>query len=159
MTLTIELPDEAATLQFGTSLAKSISGQGGVILLEGDLGAGKTTLVRATLHALGYSGRVVSPSYTLVEPYNAGPVRIFHLDLYRLSDPEELEFIGIRDIDPVCDLMFVEWPSHGKGMLPAEDLTICLQDRDPGRVLVANGYTEKGLLWLQRLRHNHASVG
>lgn len=153
------LPDEAATGRFGLLLAQALTAEGGVILLEGDLGAGKTSLVRATLHGLGYEGRVVSPSYTLIEPYQLGSMRIFHMDLYRLSDAEELEYLGIRDINPDNDLLFVEWPCNGAGLLPPADLVLTLQDANPGRQLQVNAYSEKAQRWQQKIAENHRSVG
>ncbi len=153
------LPDLAATERLGQSLANALRSEGGVILLAGDLGTGKTTLVRATLLALGYEGRVVSPSYTLVEPYLVGAHRVLHMDLYRLSDPEELEYLGIRDFDPQSDLLLVEWPEHGAGMLPPADLSLMLQDQGSGRLLGVEACSDKGRCWLSRLCANHESVG
>ncbi len=159
MSVFFDLPDEAATAAFARRLAKSLDTPCGVILLQGDLGAGKTTLARACLRALGVEGRVVSPSYTLVEPYNAGPLRIFHMDLYRLSDPEELEYLGVRDFDPGADLLLVEWPEHGRGWLPAADLCLQFQDAPPGRRLACRAGTARGQQWLENLVADDESVG
>ena len=113
----------------GGQLAHSLEGRT-LILLTGELGAGKSVLVRALIHTLGFAGRVKSPTYTLVESYElAGAVsgisRIAHLDLYRLSDPEELEYLGIDDIMDNHELVLIEWPEKAGDRLPAEH--ICIQ--------------------------------
>lgn len=154
----ILLPDERATQRCGEAIAEVISGQGGVIYLHGDLGAGKTTLVRAILRGLGYDGRVVSPSYTLIEPYNAGVLKVFHMDLYRLSDPEELEYLGIRDLDAGEALLLIEWPEHGQNWLPEADMSLRLVDHGEGRKMTLNTSTDQGKYWWQGLLDHH-SVG
>ena len=105
----------------------------GIIYLEGELGAGKTTLARGLLRALGYAGKVRSPTYTLIEPYllDSGPV--YHLDLYRLNDAQELEDLGLRDLLAEQALLLVEWPERGAGVMPAADLRICIEHRAEGR--------------------------
>jgi tRNA threonylcarbamoyladenosine biosynthesis protein TsaE len=113
-------------INLGCRLAAELPESGFVIALQGDLGAGKTTLVRAMLRTLGITGPVRSPTYTLVEPYDIGGRQAWHLDLYRLGNPEELEFLGVRDLDPVNDLIFVEWPERGEPLLPATDLKISI---------------------------------
>ena len=110
----------------------------------GDLGAGKTSLVRATLKALGHTGRVPSPTYTLVEPYAAGDRSVFHLDLYRLADASELEYLGIDDIAAAQALLFVEWPEHGRGWLPSPDLELGLEVDGNGRILSLAGVSDAG---------------
>ncbi len=118
----IDLPDEAATQRFATFLAQSCT-QSGCVHVSGDLGAGKTTLIRAWLRALGVRGTIKSPTYSLVEPYD-GPIPVYHLDLYRLNDPWELEALGLRDWLAENALLLVEWPERGEGVLPQGDLGI-----------------------------------
>lgn len=119
-------------------------GKGAVVYLHGDLGAGKTTLARGIIAALGYPGPVKSPTYTLVETYQVGPAAVCHLDLYRLAEPEELEFLGIRDYLGGNVLMLVEWPQRGAGGLPPADLEITLQPCPGGRRLSVAASTPRG---------------
>jgi len=129
----LELPDEAATQALGRQLAPVM--QEGIVYLEGELGAGKTALARAILQARGYAGKVKSPTYTLVEPYSIDDGTVYHLDLYRLSDPEELEWLGLRDMLGGRVLMLVEWPERGAGVLPPPDLVIALAHQGDGRTV------------------------
>ena len=126
-----QLADAAATEQLGARLADSVTPA--VVYLIGELGAGKTTLVRGFIHALGYSGKVRSPTYTLVEPYACERCPVFHLDLYRLADAEELEWLGLRDMLAEPALLMVEWPERGSGVLPPADLTIYMDYSGKGR--------------------------
>jgi len=134
------LADSAATTAAGARLAECPQfTQLRQVHLYGDLGAGKTTLVRGLLHALGYSGAVRSPTYTLVEPYELAGRRILHLDLYRLADPDELDYLGLREHSDPDTLWMVEWPERGEGWLPAPDLVLSLAHQDDGRLLTLSG--------------------
>ena len=128
-----ELSDETATLALGSSVAgKSQVPQ--VIFLRGDLGAGKTTFSRGFLRGRGHDGSVKSPTYTLVEPYESvpgGPV--FHLDLYRLGDPQELAFLGLGDYVSAEGILLIEWPERAEAQLPLATLDITLTTQGSGR--------------------------
>ena len=132
--MTTYLKDTEATEQFGAKLWAELP-EKCVVFLHGDLGAGKTTLVRGFLRAAGYTGAVKSPTYTLVEEYNIGGRKIFHFDLYRVADPEELDLIGIRDYFDQDSVCFIEWPDMGKGFLPEPDRVISLTPDGTGRSL------------------------
>ena len=113
----IEVSSEDQMYEVAAEYAKQlVSGQ--VVFLHGDLGAGKTTFVKGVLKALGYKGNVKSPTYTLVESYELADFNIYHFDLYRLADPEELEWVGIRDYFDNGGVCFIEWPEKGQGFLP-----------------------------------------
>jgi tRNA threonylcarbamoyladenosine biosynthesis protein TsaE len=126
------LKDTEATEQFGAKLWAELPSKC-LIFLHGELGAGKTTLVRGFLRAAGYTGAVKSPTYTLVEEYTIGGRKIFHFDLYRVADPEELEWIGIRDYFDQDSVCFIEWPDMGQGFLPEPDRVISLVPDGTGR--------------------------
>lgn len=150
------LADEAATVAIGERLGQAAQG-GAVIFLQGELGAGKTTFSRGVLRAFGHSGAVKSPTYTLVEPYqfrqadSDEPVQVYHFDLYRLGDAEELEYMGIRDYFTDESVCLVEWPSRGQGYLPQADVEIILQVDAPGRSLTMVAHTERGEILVQAI--------
>ena len=148
--LTLQLADEEAMVAFGGQLARITQGHG-VIFLEGNLGAGKTTLSRGIIRGLGHAGSVKSPTFTLVEPYEIGDVRAFHFDLYRLEDPEELEYMGIRDYFDGEALCLIEWPNRGSGFLPKPDLTITISPLDAGRSLQLLPQGSRGESWCAAL--------
>lgn len=128
---------------FGARLARALM-PGAVISLRGPLGAGKTTLVRGLLRALGWQGSVKSPTYTLVESYAFGDLHLHHFDLYRLTDPAELEFIGLRDFLDGHAICLVEWAERGAGMLPQADLVVEIAFQDGGRGMRCVPGTEAG---------------
>ncbi|CAI8890416.1 tRNA (adenosine(37)-N6)-threonylcarbamoyltransferase complex ATPase subunit type 1 TsaE [Pseudomonas koreensis] len=148
--VTLYLADEQAMSDFGARIARITQGHG-LIFLEGNLGMGKTTLSRGIIRGLGHVGAVKSPTFTLVEPYEIGDVRAFHFDLYRLVDPEELEFLGIRDYFEDDALCLIEWPDKGAGFLPKPDLTITISPQDSGRSLKILSQGSRGEAWCAAL--------
>jgi tRNA threonylcarbamoyladenosine biosynthesis protein TsaE len=152
--LTLELPDAAATDAVGRLLAVSIPDTSNELLLtlDGELGSGKTTLARALLHALGVSGAVRSPTYTLVEPYDLDRGLVLHLDLYRLGDEEELDLLGYRDLRAGSRLTVVEWPARGGRALGTPDLAASLAYLKQGRRLELAPGTRAGQEWLAGFR-------
>lgn len=141
------LPDEAAVTTLARHLAPLL-GQGGVIHLHGDLGAGKTTFARALIGALGVTGRIKSPTYALIESYRCPGLVIHHLDLYRIADPGELEWLGLDELQAETSLVLVEWPERGGDALPAADLRLSLAHAEPGRCLRAQAGSPRGEAWL-----------
>ena len=127
------LESEQQTLDCGKQFGQILQ-PGCIVFLTGDLGCGKTTFVRGLIQGLGYQGRIKSPTYTLVETYELTQFAVYHFDLYRLADPEELEFLGIRDYFNNHSVVFVEWPEKGLGYLPAPDIVISFQYVENGRI-------------------------
>ncbi|MFC2992668.1 MULTISPECIES: tRNA (adenosine(37)-N6)-threonylcarbamoyltransferase complex ATPase subunit type 1 TsaE [Halomonas] len=146
----LRLDDEARQVALGECLGQALEGHG-LVYLEGELGAGKTTLARGVLRAYGHQGAVKSPTYTLVEPYELQDVRIYHFDLYRLGDPEELEFIGGRDLLAEDALCLIEWPCRGEGWLTEPDLRILLTLSGTGREARLEARSPRGDQLLARL--------
>lgn len=145
--------DEAAMLTLGLTLSQAITrNPGGVIYLQGTLGMGKTTLSRAIIQCMGWDGPVKSPTYTLVESYSVGTIEVNHFDLYRLADPEELEYIGLNDFMTDNCVNLIEWPEQGVGVLPPADLQIIIEEASPGRVIRLVPHSEKGISWCQQCK-------
>ncbi len=141
-TIKLNIPDEEAMRALGQDIALALKEEktgGCIFYLYGDLGAGKTTLTRAILQGLGVTGRIKSPTYTIVEPYELNGFfnkkEAYHFDLYRLGDPEELEYLGIRDYFSPEAVVMVEWPEKGEGVLPSADVCIRIQYAERGRVI------------------------
>lgn len=147
----IFVADEAAMVAFGYRLAEAVEG-GEVVFLNGDLGMGKTTLSRGVLRGFGHQGSVKSPTYTLVEPYELDELTVFHFDLYRLGDPEELEYLGIRDYFTDQSICLIEWPERGEGVLPVADLLLNISVEGLGRRINWQSQTEKGRLLADKLK-------
>ncbi|MDG1496240.1 MAG: tRNA (adenosine(37)-N6)-threonylcarbamoyltransferase complex ATPase subunit type 1 TsaE [Porticoccaceae bacterium] len=163
----LELIDEAAMLEFGNRIAEAI-GRGLkntlkndcpgktpepalLIALQGDLGAGKTTLSRGVLTGLGHSGAVKSPTYTLVEPYDLVMGQVCHFDFYRLQDPEELEYMGFRDYLVESRLCLIEWPERGAGFLPEVDILVEIVQLNEGRKVTLSGKSQQARVIISQL--------
>jgi len=166
--------------RLGAALAPQLRA-GLVVFLHGELGAGKTTFIRGVLRGLGFTGAVKSPTYTLVEPYQLGGktapavvqrrkphsltasrsalppsmavagLTVYHFDLYRLNDPEELEFLGVRDYLGGSGVCLVEWAERGAGVLPVPDVDIAIEQQEEGRVVRLTSNTENGAVLLRGL--------
>ena len=139
----IPLKNETETAAIGAKVASCLKGSE-VIYLKGELGAGKTTLVRGALNKLGFVGNVKSPTYTIVEPYSIDSHVVYHFDLYRLNDPEELESLGIRDYCDGQSICFFEWPEKGGNLLPNADINLLLSYTEEGRNVELTTISEVG---------------
>ena len=148
--LTLHLPQEADTLALGSALAATLV-PGLVVYLEGELGAGKTTLVRGVLRALGFSGRVKSPTFTLVEPYNCSRLDLYHFDFYRFENAQNVADTGFREYFGGSAVCFVEWPEKAAGLPPA-DVRITLSVMQTGRTAELHAESEAGTRCLERLQ-------
>jgi tRNA threonylcarbamoyladenosine biosynthesis protein TsaE len=157
MRIAVELPDEGATQRLGSALALALRAPM-LVGLSGDLGAGKTTLVRALINALLPDTRVKSPTYTLVESYALPAAMLHHLDLYRIEDPQELTALGLDELLSADALVLVEWPEKGLPVLPQPDLTITLAHRPDGRSGEIQAHSERGRQLLPALRMPGASA-
>jgi tRNA threonylcarbamoyladenosine biosynthesis protein TsaE len=143
----LNLPDEAATLRLGEALARGVA-PGQVVHLRGELGAGKTTVARGLLRALGYAGRVKSPTYTLVELYALSSLNLYHFDFYRFKDQEEWLSSGFRDYFNPRSVCLVEWPERAGELLPRPDLDLHLQFDGEARSASFEAHSEAGLALL-----------
>lgn len=163
MSLSLRLPDAEATEALGKTLALALpeDTSGWLVLLQGDLGLGKSTLARALLHALGYEGPVPSPTYTLVEPYVIAGRRVYHVDLYRIADERELPFLGWTELQD--GLVLLEWPERSPALFEQADLHICLAFPDDdavdaesengnGRAATVQAGSGRGATVLQKIR-------
>jgi len=148
---------EEAMVQLGAQLGRALQNRA-LIFLEGDLGAGKTTLCRGVMQSFGHVGAVKSPTYTLVESYQLGETLLHHFDLYRLGDPEELEFIGIRDYLHQGNYCLIEWPNRGAGILPVPDLEVVVSVTKVGRAVRITSATDIGDSILLRLNKNNLNA-
>ena len=148
------LADEDATVACGELFGRTVSelGGGAVVYLDGQLGAGKTTFCRGVLQAFGHSGAVKSPTYTLVEPYELPEQCVYHFDLYRLGDPQELEFMGIREYFDGRSICLIEWPQRGEGCLAKADILLELSADKGGRNLLLRAQTAHGAQILSLLQ-------
>jgi tRNA threonylcarbamoyladenosine biosynthesis protein TsaE len=147
--LILNFADEALMLTWAKSAAAALN-SGLVIHLIGDLGMGKTTLSRGLIQGLGHVGNVKSPTYTLVEPYELERLTVYHFDLYRLADPEELEFMGVRDYFGPSSVSLIEWPEKGEGVLPTADMSINITQWHLGRCLTLAASSPNGQAQLAR---------
>jgi len=145
------LVGEAATLEFAAKLA-GLCQPPLIIHLQGDLGSGKTTFARGFINQLGHSGKVKSPTFTLVETYDVELAHLYHFDLYRLKDPLELEYIGIRELVGELDVIcLIEWPERGGSALPTADIVIRLEYQGESRVMHCQANSTKGQIIIDEL--------
>lgn len=151
------LTDAGATERLGADLAGALGDRPGpwLIALEGSLGAGKTTMARGFLRALGHAGRVPSPTYTLVEPYDISGREVLHMDLYRLADARELEYLGFRDVFDGDAMVLVEWPERAGERMPPADIRVSLSVAGEGRTARLSAETTRGAEVLTALASSH----
>jgi tRNA threonylcarbamoyladenosine biosynthesis protein TsaE len=157
-TVSLHVAGEEAMVALGRSVA-SVLEAGMALYLHGDLGAGKTTLARGLARGLGHRGAVKSPTYTLVEPYLDLALPLYHFDLYRLGDPEELEYLGVRDYFDGAAITLVEWPQRGGDFLPTPDLEISIAVQGDGRSVGIRSCSDRGDAALARLGEALAARG
>ena len=147
--MSLFLEDDAATIDFGRRFLEQLPADlaGWTVLLNGELGAGKSTFARALIKAAGHDGPVPSPTYTLVEPYQLPRVNIYHIDLYRVSSEDELRYLGWNELDDGFRL--VEWPDRAPGLAAQADVSLTLTYKDEGREAELTGLSERGKAWLR----------
>ncbi|KOR30636.1 hypothetical protein TI04_04820 [Achromatium sp. WMS2] len=150
--LNLNADSEANQELLGAKLAQAAVPGPGVIYLQGELGTGKTTLVRGFMRGLGYVGNVRSPTYTIVEPYQIGEQLILHLDLHRIKDPRELEFLGLEDMADATTLWLIEWPQRGADQTPIADLTVELYYQILGRNLAFTANSTTGMTIIDKMQ-------
>jgi tRNA threonylcarbamoyladenosine biosynthesis protein TsaE len=150
--LTLAVADAAATEALGAALALALGTDSALVALRGELGSGKTTLARGLLRRLGIKDLIRSPTYTLIEPYELPGRAVFHIDLYRIGDPGELELLGMRDLLSARALVLVEWPERGGRALPAADLALDFAHVRQGRQVTLGAHSELGRTVLGRLQ-------
>ena len=148
------LSDEAATLQAGQRFSRYLPA-GVNVYMHGDLGAGKTTFIRGVLQGLGYQGKVKSPTYTLVEPYELPDVTLYHFDLYRLMDEEEWDEAGFRDYFSASSICMIEWPEKAQSLLPSADMDVFLTHQQVGRTIQFQANTSVAQQVLQRFEQDN----
>lgn len=146
------LADESATAALATEIFDRLKDDfaGWTILLSGELGAGKSTFARAFIHAAGHKGAVPSPTYTLVEPYSLPAGSIYHVDLYRVSDPEELRYLGWNELDE--GLRLVEWPDRAPELADDADLELLLRYEGDARAVEIKASSERGAALIQKIK-------
>lgn len=154
MSRRLAIPSPEQMEKLGSALAEAMQPLGErcvTIGVQGELGAGKTTLIRAVLRGLGVTETVPSPTYTLVEPYEVRGYDVYHLDLYRLQSPQELDFLGVEDFLSTASLVLVEWPERAPALLQAIDLTIEIEYAPAGRDVTLTPGNEVGVALLERM--------
>lgn len=151
-TLWLRIPNEEGMAFIGRCFAQTGT-EDLTVFLNGELGMGKTTLSRGIIRGYGHTGSVKSPTYTLVEPYEVGSQQIYHFDLYRLADPEELEYLGIRDYFSQPAIRLIEWSEKGRGLLPVADLDINIEMDGKGRKAQFVAHSEEGLKTMETIKN------